>query len=303
MQAYLRDSEAEIGAVPLNGPESSDSHMDGSPLMCRCGEGYKLPKRIILMRHAQSQGNVDEAIYTNTPDWQVPLSDEGRQQALRAGGKVREILEEAHGDEFRLVLYCSPYERCRQTMHGVLEAFPEDKVLSVREEVQLREQDFGNFQTLEEVKRDKEERLRYGRFFYRFPHGESGADVYNRMTMLEDELGKDLVAGRYDSDVSIVIVSHGLSLRIMLMNWFNWTVDECNSVYNPPNATPVVLERLECPSELRGVGESDSVNLSWVQVKAMYRLCQDSVKVLRGVTDEMTVTSMTPKHLSTLDDS
>lgn len=26
----------------------------------------------------------------------------------------------------------------------------------------------------------------------------------------------------------------------MLMNWFRWTVDECNAVYNPPNATPLV---------------------------------------------------------------
>jgi hypothetical protein len=41
---------------------------------------------------------------------------------------------------------------------------------------------------LEETKREKAERLRYGRFFYRFPMGESGADVYNRMTMMEDEL-------------------------------------------------------------------------------------------------------------------
>lgn len=34
-------------------------------------------------------------------------------------------------------------------------------------------------------KREKLERLRYGRFFYRFPHGESGADVYDRMTVFQ----------------------------------------------------------------------------------------------------------------------
>jgi hypothetical protein len=28
-----------------------------------------------------------------------------------------------------------------------------------------------------------EQRLKYGRFFYRFPDGESAADVYDRMTM------------------------------------------------------------------------------------------------------------------------
>lgn len=29
---------------------------------------------------------------------------------------------------------------------------------------------------------DKALRLRYGRFFYRFPNGESAADVYDRIT-------------------------------------------------------------------------------------------------------------------------
>ena len=37
-------------------------------------------------------------------------------------------------------------------------------------------------QDAEGKKRKKLECLRYGRFFYRFPHGESGADVYDRYT-------------------------------------------------------------------------------------------------------------------------
>lgn len=43
-------------------------------------------------------------------------------------------------------------------------------------------------QDTESVRRDKEERLQYGRYFYRFPQGESGADVYNRMVMVEEDL-------------------------------------------------------------------------------------------------------------------
>ena len=44
---------------------------------------------------------------------------------------------------------------------------------------------------------EQEERLRYGRFFYRFPNGESGADVYDRITILEDHLVRDIDAGRF----------------------------------------------------------------------------------------------------------
>lgn len=54
----------------------------------------------------------------------------------------------------------------------------------VQEEVQLREQDFGNFQNTEGKQREKADRLRFGRFFYRFPNGESGADVYDRCAPL-----------------------------------------------------------------------------------------------------------------------
>lgn len=50
-------------------------------------------------------------------------------------------------------------------------------------------------QDAEGKKREKAERLRYGRFFYRFPHGESGADVYDRMTIFEDHLIRDINAG------------------------------------------------------------------------------------------------------------
>lgn len=53
--------------------------------------------------------------------------------------------------------------------------------------MQLREQDFGNFQDPEGKKREKAERLRFGRFFYRFPNGESGADCYDRITGFQGE--------------------------------------------------------------------------------------------------------------------
>jgi broad specificity phosphatase PhoE len=63
------------------------------------------------------------------------------------------------------------------------QAFHPTQILGVQEEVQLREQDFGNFQDTDGKKREKAERLRFGRFFYRFPNGESGADVYDRITI------------------------------------------------------------------------------------------------------------------------
>ena len=67
-----------------------------------------------------------------------------------------------------------------ETFDGIKSVLGPDNVRGVQEEVQLREQDFGNFQNAEGKHTEKAERLRFGRFFYRFPNGESGADVYDR---------------------------------------------------------------------------------------------------------------------------
>jgi broad specificity phosphatase PhoE len=45
-----------------------------------------LPDRIILVRHAQSEGNVNQATYTYLPDPQVPLVSERKQQQQQQQG-------------------------------------------------------------------------------------------------------------------------------------------------------------------------------------------------------------------------
>ncbi len=74
-------------------------------------------------------------------------------------------------------------------------------------------------QDMEGKEREKTERLRFGRFWYRFPHGESGADVYDRMTIFEDHMIRDINAGRFSNNTSLVLVTHGLALRIFLMRY------------------------------------------------------------------------------------
>ena len=58
-----------------------------------------LPKRIILIRHGESQGNVDETAYQNTPDWQIRLTEKGRMQAEQTGKTLREMLEQDKREE------------------------------------------------------------------------------------------------------------------------------------------------------------------------------------------------------------
>ena len=74
------------------------------------------------------------------------------------------------------------------------------------------------------IGRDKlaEERLRFSRFFYRFPNGESGADVFDRITIFEDHLIRDLNAGRFRVRKEASLSLSGLELNPLRAGlWWN----------------------------------------------------------------------------------
>lgn len=192
------------------------------------------PKRIILMRHGESEGNRDELLYTQKPDWRIPLSQDGLYQSRFAGQEVKNIV----GDE-DVYLYHSPYSRTVQSCQQIMHALDPGQVRGIREEPRIAEQQFGNLQDLESLRRSKIERRRYGRFFYRFPNGEAGLDVYSRISSFIGTIRRD----HLEEDCNVVIVTHGLALRLFLMRWFQWTVEQFESTHNPPNCGLAVMHR------------------------------------------------------------
>ena len=96
----------------------------------------KRPRRIILVRHGQSQGNVDDKVYATVPDSQIALTERGFAQAVVAGLQIRSLV----GNGTVRVFY-SPYLRTKQTMLAILQAFDSQRVL-LSSEPRLREQDF-----------------------------------------------------------------------------------------------------------------------------------------------------------------
>jgi broad specificity phosphatase PhoE len=113
------------------------------------------------------------------------------------------------------------------------------------------------------------------------------------MTLFEDHLVRDINAGRFGPGTSLVLVTHGLALRIFLMRWFHWSVSDFLQCYNPPNAAPVVLERTISPIAPDGVFDSvdgvfaDDAAAVRVHTKALYRLAPASMAVLKGCTERM----------------
>lgn len=193
------------------------------------------PRRIILIRHGESEANVDSSVYARVPDNKIGLSSRGAAQALDAGRRLREIV----GDE-RVKFYVSPFARSRQTLDGILKGSAIACPI-VREDPRLREQEWGNFQDPEVMCKSMARRREVGAFFYRFHEGESGADVYDRVSLFLETLFRDFKSK--DSVPNIVLVSHGITLRLFLMRYYKWTIEVFHDLWNPKNATPIILER------------------------------------------------------------
>src|SRR5690606_10187398 len=125
----------------------------------------------------------------------------------------------------------SPHRRAHQ---GQPECAHDPALIRVLEERRMREQDWGNWQNRDDVRLQKAYRDAYGHFYYRFAQGESGADVYDRVGGFLESLFRSFEEP--DHPPNVMIVTHGLAMRLFCMRWFHWTVAEFESLSNPGNA-------------------------------------------------------------------
>ncbi len=195
------------------------------------------PKRIILIRHGESEGNVDKNIYSHKPDYTLSLTPTGILQAQETGQKLREILNGEHA-----FFYISPFWRTRMTFEEIVKSLDIEKI-DWREEPRLREQEWGHLRSKEVNEQINEARDAYGTFYFRIPDGESGADAYDRVSDFLNTMHRDFQKSYFPENA--VIVSHGMTIRLFLMRWFHWTVEHFETIANPKNCEMFMLTRKE----------------------------------------------------------
>lgn len=179
------------------------------------------PKRLWLVRHGQSQGNVarDAAhdaghsrIDLDVRDVDVTLSDLGQSQAEATGRWFAALRE----DEKPEVLLSSPYVRARQTAEAIcaaggLAGGAKPTVIDER----LREREFGVFDGLttlgirEKYPTEAAHRAKMGKFFHRPPGGESWADVILRLRSVLNTINLQF------ADKRVLIVCHQVVVLCM----------------------------------------------------------------------------------------
>jgi broad specificity phosphatase PhoE len=199
------------------------------------------PERIFIVRHGQSQGNVNKEIYKTIPDYALQLTDLGRQQAVDVGQRLHQIV----GDS-SIQFYVSPFWRTRQTYAEIRKSFPSIVKCKYYEDPRLREQEWGNRVDEDGISRFNEKieeyRDSYGHFYYRFRDGgESCADVYDRVSDFMNTMHRDFIKKNFPRNA--IVVTHGMTMRLFLMRWFHSSTEEFESWGNPVNCGYYLLER------------------------------------------------------------
>lgn len=192
---------------------------------------------IYLVRHGQSQANVDETIYKEIPDHSISLTERGTEQALEAGKIFNSFI-----DGKKLHCYYSPYQRTLETMNLMLSSFNDEQILSKVNDIKLREIEYGTFDGLTEKERQKLFPHEYalhkrqenfeGRYFTRLPNGESYADVALRAALfisdLKTRISSHMNSDNYNEDTNnVAIFSHCVWIRCfvteILSEHYSWS--------------------------------------------------------------------------------
>ena len=205
--------------------------------------------RIFLVRHGESQGNVDMKVHAEMADHAIPLSTLGREQAREAGRALNQYLNSR--DDFergQIRLWTSPYRRTRETADGIQEATGA-WLLDRREHIMLCEQQFGLFDGIPTRELPERFPLEYqhymkaksfeGRFWARMPLGESRFDVSVRIHQAFGTFWRD--ADRRGVR-DLVIICHGVTLRAFMMMWCHYTPEWFEDEPNPNNCAIRLIE-------------------------------------------------------------
>lgn len=191
--------------------------------------------KIFLIRHGESVQNTKENYEVKLPDHKVYLTEKGKEQAHEAGEFLSNYIKENNINIDNATLWVSPYTRTRETASIINEHLG---IIKIKEDITLIEQRYGLFSD-KEIKTIKEMFPREfefydnyyqnnGKFYAKMPQGESPFDVSLRTKQFLETIFRD------KSD-TLFIVSHGTTIRTIVMNFLHLSPEWFNAEPNMEN--------------------------------------------------------------------
>lgn len=202
---------------------------------------HSMVRRIIVVRHGQSEADVNLAEYCRQADFRIKLTPQGEAEARKVGATIKTLIPENESVYF----YWSPFIRSRQSLQNVQEAMelPTHRNLGGREDPRLRPCDKGQHQEVTELMKAIHERAKFGRFFYRYAQGESGADVHDRVSSFLDSFHRE--KRLFTAPTAVIVITHGLTMRLFAMKLFNLTVESFEKMKSLPHGSLMHLRRVD----------------------------------------------------------
>ena len=119
---------------------------------------------IAIIRHFQSEANINPSLMTKMPDSDIPLSNAGVEQAKITAQELQKIIDQAPYNITKLNLLVSPYKRTQQTAAGIISNLCMHKEIVQTTHPLIREKGLGIYEGLS----PEEIEARYGDEGYNF---------------------------------------------------------------------------------------------------------------------------------------
>ncbi len=212
---------------------------------------------IVLVRHGESEANVDPRHYLSGDD-KVGLTRTGCQQSLAAGEFLAEFYKArmAEQADFEPAIFVSPYQRALQTLRGLCDGglveFFGEEFPKIKQDDRLIEKFFGaesemgmgdpsdySLGLINDLMRLQIRTDRANPFVSRKLLGESTNDVSLRVkSFIEGTLARDVAQGLTD----FLIVAHGAVIRSFVNEFFHIPSNSPNRIEAPKNCDVIVIE-------------------------------------------------------------
>lgn len=210
--------------------------------------------RILLVRHGESEGNVDGSAYIKHGDSKVALTDQGWRQAAHTGAFLKNLYQETDTNG-PPILFVSSYKRTKETLSGIAlglgDHFRGKHRLKPKEDPRLVERFFGAVNHLYHPEGIMDEKLAgqlsalstrvYAKdpFVARPLFGDSPKDMLESVKgFIETTMKTDIKQGERD----FLFVVHGAVIQAFLMSWAHLPMDAKGKLANPGNGDVIQIE-------------------------------------------------------------
>lgn len=204
-------------------------------------------KRIYLVRHGQSEGNINPSLYFEKFDCDIGLTMQGKADAVKSGHRIIELTDKIyHRDQerprldiSRFEVFHSPYLRAQETANGIISTLlvnPNYSVEEIHETPLVREREWGSLRDIVVHGMKTESHFN---FYYRPDGGESFADCYQRAAIFYQWF---LSTSKYENNI---IVAHGEFNKLLLHHILEWKVEDFEKWKTPRNGEVYLLNDRE----------------------------------------------------------